>query len=100
MGKGSGRLHFSSPGSGIHLDCLEPPALSTLHPTLSLAYIIHAAAVVIGTLSVVVYKSAMAANARRLPMLSVERMTGVTFFFLYIKRYTMKIFNKRLTACS
>ena len=83
MGKGSGRLHFSSSGSGIHLDWLEPLTLSTLHPSPSLAYLILAAAVVIGTLSVVVYKSAMAANARRLPMLSVERMTGVTFFCLY-----------------
>ena len=83
MEKGSGRLHFSLPGSGLELHWLELLSLPTLHRTLSLAYLILAAGVVIGTLAVVVYKSAMEANARRLPMLAVERVTAVTFYCLY-----------------
>ena len=84
MEKGSGRLHFSLPGSGLHL-ASDQPRLSqpTLHRTCSLAYLILAAGVVIGTLAVVVYKAALAANARRLPMLAVERLTIVILFCLY-----------------
>ncbi len=48
-----------------------------------MAYLLLVAAVSIGTIPVVVYKSAMETNARRQPMLAVERVIAVTFYCLY-----------------
>jgi drug/metabolite transporter (DMT)-like permease len=48
-----------------------------------LAYLILASSVVIGTIALFVYKAAMTANVRRLPMLAVERLTIAILVCIY-----------------